>query len=156
MTTTTTTKKITKAQKNMDIISVLKNETPKFGTTIEEMIAHLELTNAQLAKKSASSSNGERKLTKAQEANEEYKQTILEYLSKNPNLIVTSTSLLDSLLRKTYPSIIWTNQKVTALLTALSDKYDKETGELVSEGKLIRTKEKKGITFQIKPEYVSQ
>lgn len=63
---------------------------------------------------------------------------------------------MENLLRPTYPDGRWTNQKVASLLNALSDKYEKDTGDLVSNGKLIRVpgSGKNKTTFQIKPEYV--
>ena len=55
-----------------------------------------------------------------------------------------------------YPDVMWTNQKTAALLNAMSDKFDKDTQELVSEGKLERVegKGKNKTTFQIRPQYI--
>lgn len=121
----------------------------------DEMVKFLDAEIALLAKKNAST--GEKKLTKDQQKNEEYKGVILAYLSANPKLLVTATDVMEKILRPAYSTVLWTNQKAASLLNAMSDKYDKE-GNLVSEGKLTRIegKGKNKTTFQIKPEFADE
>jgi hypothetical protein len=47
-------KKITKAQRNADIIAILTGKTPEHGTTIQEAVAHLENENRLLANRKSS------------------------------------------------------------------------------------------------------
>ncbi len=123
----------------------------------DEMVKFLDAEIALLKKKNAPNADGKKKLTKDQQKNEEYKGVILAFLSANPNLMVTATDVMEKILRPAYEGVLWTNQKAAALLTALSDKYDKE-GNLVSEGKLtrIKGKGKNNTTFQIKPEFADE
>lgn len=118
-----------------------------------EMVKFLDTEIAMLKKKNSSS--GDKKLTKDQQKNEEYKALILRYLSSAPETVITATDAMENILRPAYPSVIWTTQKTTALLSAIADKYDKE-GNLIAEGKLTRTvgKGKTKTTFKIKPECV--
>lgn len=150
----TTVKKVTKAQRNADIMAMLQKQPVKYGTTVEDAIAHLTHENALLSKKN--STTGKKKLTKAQEANEGYKKDILAFFQAHPNRLMTATEVMTEVLVVTYPSVTWTNQKAAALLNAISDKYDKESGELVSEGVLTRVEGKGKIktTFQMKPDAI--
>ena len=163
---TTNTIRVTKAQKYNAAIALLEGKPAvtvpgkddKAGVTMDAnyLCEFFRAELALLAKKNTTTS-GNKKLTKAQEKNEEYKGVILSYLSANPTLIVTATDVMEKVLRPTYPAEIWSNQKAAALLNAMCDKYDKDSGELVSEGKLNRVegKGKAKTTFQIKPEYVT-
>lgn len=155
----TTTKKVTKAQRNMDIIAMLKNEDvrtalatfkAKYGTTADDAIAHLTHENELLAKKNTTT--GTKKLTKAQQENENFKTEILEFMEVNPNRAMTATEVMNEVLATMHPTIVWTNQKVASLLNALSDKKDKDTGEILVRGKLERVegKGKSKTTFQIR------
>lgn len=106
--------------------------------------------------KKKNTSTGKKKLTKAQEINESYKSLILAYLRQNPTLIVTATDTMERILRPAHPDVLWTNQKAAALLNAMVDKTDKETGEIISYGVLNKTeaKGKHPATFQIKPDCI--
>lgn len=161
----TTTKKVTKAQRNSDIITMLQapevqaaleSVKVKYGTTATAAIEHLTHENTLLAKKNTTN-GGNKKLTKAQKENEGYKKDILTFLRANPSRLITATEAMTEILAPAYPAVTWTNQKAAALLNAMSDKRDKDTGELISEGILDRVegKGKTKTTFQIKPEYVS-
>lgn len=160
---TTNTVRVTKAQKYSAAIALLEGKPAvtipgkddKAGVTMDKdyLCDFFRAEMAQLAKKNTTT--GTKKLTKAQEKNEEYKGVILTYMAANPNAVMSATDVMEKVLRPAYPAELWTNQKVASLLNALSDKYDKETSELVSEGKLNRVqgKGKNNTTFQIKPEY---
>lgn len=161
---TTNTVRITKAQKFDGIIALLEGKSAisipgkddKAGVTMDAayLVEFCKAEKVLLAKKNTTT-NGTKKLTKAQEKNEEYKGVILSYLSANPALLVTASDIMEKVLRTTYPAELWTNQKAASLLNALSDKIDKDTKEIVSYGKLNRVegKGKTKTTFQIKPEY---
>lgn len=163
---TNTIKKVTKAQRNLDIIAMLQDENvlaalsnvkTKYGTTAADAIAHLTHENELLSKKNTSAS-GNKKLTKAQQENEGYKADILAFMSANPSRVMTATEVMNEILVPAYPKVVWSNQKAAALLNALSDKKDKETGEVLVVGKLERVegKGKAKTTFQIRPEYVEE
>lgn len=72
-----TVKRITKAQKFEDVISLLSGENTKFIDT-DGAIEFIRNEMALLAKKNSSDN---RKLTATQEANANYKALILEFLS---------------------------------------------------------------------------
>lgn len=160
--TTTNTVRVTKAQKYSAAIALLEGKSPvvvpakddKLGVTMdaEYICDFLKAEIALLAKKNTAT--GEKKLTSAQKANEGFKKSILAHLAANPALVVTATDIYEYL-RATYPAEVWSNQRAASLLNAMSDKYDKDTKELISEGKLNRVegKGKTKTTFQIKPEY---
>ena len=164
-TTNTNTIRVTKAQKYNAAIALLEGKAPtvipgkddKVGVTMDAdyLCEFFRSELALLAKKNTTTS-GNKKLTKAQEKNEEYKGVILSYMAAHPTAVMSATDVMEKVLRPAYPAELWTNQKSASLLNALSDKYDKETGELVSEGKLNRVqgKGKNSTTFQIKPEYI--
>lgn len=108
-------KKTTKAQKNMDIIAMLKGEKATHGTTIEEAIKHLEHENELLSKKSGS----DRKPTKTQQENEFYKGLIVEHLSTEDKPKTVTE------IQKAIPELAdFSNQKISALVKQL---YDAET-----------------------------
>lgn len=153
MANTTTVKKITKAQRNEDIIAMLQGKNPKYGTTVDEAVKHLTHENDLLSRKN--SSTGKKKLTKDQEANLGYKQEILAYLRSNPSLMVTANDIM-SILAAAHPQVLWSNQKAASLLNAMSDKKDKETGEIESRGLLEKVdgRGKTKTTWQIKPEVI--
>lgn len=164
---TTNTVRVTKAQKYTAAIALLEGKEPvtipgkddKLGVTMDAkyLCDFFRAEMALLAKKNTTT-GGNKKLTKAQQANEEYKGVILSFLRENPSLIVTATDVMEKVLRPAYPQEMWSNQKAASLLNAMSDKHDKDTGELVSEGKLTRIegKGKNKTTFQIKPEYAAE
>lgn len=161
---TTNTVRVTKTQKFYGAIALLEGKSPisvpgtedKAGVVMDAnyLCEFFRSEIALLAKKNSPTSK--KKLTKDQEKNEQYKLDILHYLSEHPEKIVSATEVMDTVLRPMYPDGMWSSQKVASLLNAMSDKYDKETKELVTEGKLIRTegKGKNKTTFQIKPEYI--
>lgn len=163
---TTNTVRITKAQKFDGIIALLEGKSAisvsgkddKLGVTMDAayLVEFCKSEKALLAKKNTST-NGNKKPTKQQEKNENYKRTILAYLSANPALVVTATDVMEKLLRPTYPNEVWSNQRAASLLNAMSDKCNKDSGKVVSEGKLKRIEGKGKIktTFQIKPQYVT-
>ena len=165
MSNNTNTVRVTKAQKYSAAIALLEGKPAvvipgkddKAGVTMDKdyLCDFFRAEMAQLAKKNTTT--GTKKLTKAQEKNEEYKGVSLAYMVSNPNTLMTATDVMEKVLRPAYPAELWTNQKVASLLNAMTDKYDKDTNELVSEGKLNRVqgKGKNGTTFQIKPEYLA-
>lgn len=150
----TTAKKVTKTQRNEDIIALLQNQKPKYGTTVKEAIAHLTHENELLSRKN--SSTGKKKLTKDQEANVGYKKEILAYLRTNPSLVVTANDIM-TILATAHPKVLWSNQKTASLLNAMSDKKDKETGEVERRGMLEKVdgKGKTKTTWQLRAEFVS-
>lgn len=162
MTNTTNTVRVTKAQKYNAAIALLEGKAPvvipgkddKLGVTMDAqyLCDFFKSEIALLAKKNTTT--GEKKLTKTQLANENFKKAILAHLAANPALIVTATDIYE-FLRSTYPSEVWSNQRAASLLNAMCNKLDKDTGELLVEGKLnrIEGKGKTKTTFQIKPEY---
>ena len=164
---TTNTVRPTKSQKFDGIIALLEGKSPiaipgkndKAGVTMDApyLVEFCKEQKVALAKKNTTT-GGKKKLTKAQEKNEEYKNVIISYLALNPALVVTATDVMEKILRPTYPAEIWTNQKSASLLNALSDKVDKDSGEIVTEGKLnrIEGKGKNKTTFQIKAEYAAK
>ena len=107
---TTSTKKVTKAQRNADIMAMLKGESVAYGTTLAEAIAHLERENELLAKKSGA----DRKPTATQIANEGYKALILDHMSKSYETV--------SDIIKAIPEFDgFTPQKVAPLVKSLLD-----------------------------------
>lgn len=154
-TNTTSTKKITKVQRNNDIIALLKGEAVKYGTTIQDAIDHLTYTNELLSRKNKPSKG--KKLNKDQERNEAYKDDIRSYMRANPNLLVTSNDLMVKLFMAKYPDIVWTNQKIASLLNSMADKYDKDGNLTDDSGELSKTrgKGKNPTTYQMKPEYLN-
>lgn len=164
----TNTVRVTKSQKYDGIIALLEGKEPvfipgkddKLGVKMDAayLVEFCKAEKALLAKKNTTADGTKKKLTKAQEKNEEYKGVILSYLAGNPKLIVTATDVMEKVLRPAYPAEVWSNQKAASLLNALSDKVDKDTKELISEGPLnrIEGKGKTKTTFQIKPEYAAE
>lgn len=105
-------KKTTKAQRNMDIIAILKGEPVQFGTTVKEAIAHLEYENELLSKKKS----GERKPTARQTENEGFKAVIFDWLTAQTEP-KTVTDMMKSI-----PELDgMTNQRVSALVKQLKD-----------------------------------
>lgn len=160
-----TVKKVTKAQRNADIMAmlntpevkaILDGEKFKYGTTVEDAVKHLTHENELLSKKNTAT-GGNKKLTKAQMANEEYKKAILDFLRNHPERLITATEVMNEILAPLYPDVVWSNQKAAALLNAMSDKKDKETDEVISIGVLDRVegKGKSKTTFQIRLHMVS-
>ena len=155
--------RVTKAQKYNAAIALLEGKPAvaipskdgKAGVTMdaEYLCDFFRAELALLAKKNTTTS-GNKKLTKQQEKNEQFKSFLLAHLRNNPDLLITATDAYE-LLRANYPAEVWSNQRAASLLNAMCDKYDKDTQELVSEGKLLRTegKGKTKTTFQIKPEW---
>lgn len=114
--TTTTTKRITKAQRFEDIKALLDGTAVTYGTTIEDAKAFCDAEMALLAKKNS----GDKKPTKTQEANEGYKALILDFLSKQAEP-VTCTDIL-----KGVPEIAdagYQNQKISSLVKQLADAH---------------------------------
>lgn len=158
------TVRVTKAQKYNAAIALLEGKPAvsipgkddKAGITMDAgyLCDFFRAELALLAKKNTTTS-GNKKLTSQQKKNEQFKQFLLAHLRNNADLLITATDAYE-LLRANYPEEIWSNQRAASLLNAMSDKYDNDTHELVSEGKLFRTKGKgkTKTTFQIKPEYV--
>ena len=105
-----TTKKITKAMRNLDAIALLEGKTAPHGSTVDKVIAHLRHENELLAKKN---SGDKKKLTKAQTENEGYKAAILEFLFTQDKG-VTATEVMTGV-------GLSSNQKAAALLRAMVD-----------------------------------
>jgi len=156
--------RVTKAQKFEVIKSLLaENATHTFPGNDkkeayvfdhDEMVKFLDAEIALLAKKNTNT--GEKKLTKDQQKNEEFRGVILAYLVNHPEKVMSATDVMEKILRPTYSATLWTNQKAAALLNGMCDKYDKNTGELVSEGVLLKFegKGKTKTTFKIKTSYL--
>lgn len=149
-----TTKKVTKAQRNEDIIALLQNQPVKYGTTVDDAIAHLIHENELLSRKNKPGKG--KKLTTDQKKNECYKDDIRAYLSENPALLVAASDLMVKLFMVKYPDVLWNTQKIVSLLNAMADKYDKDGNCTDDSGELYKIpgKGKNKTTYQIKPEYI--
>lgn len=118
MTTTTTTKRITKAMRFEDIKALLNGEEVKFGTSVEDALDFCDSELALLAKKNTS----DKKPTKTQEQNKEYKALILDFLRSHAGVTCTE-------IQKGVPEFVdFNNQKIAALVRQLTD-----SGEAVKE-----------------------
>lgn len=124
-----TNKKVTKAQRNEDIIAMLTGAEVKYGTTTEDAVAHLTHENALLAKKNSGDS---KKPTKAQEENAKLKVDIVAFLS-TVEKGVTATEVMNA-------CSLSSNQKAAALLRALVD-----------AGEVVKTVEKGKALFALSP-----
>lgn len=105
--------RITKAQRFEDIKALLSGEDTTYGTTVAIAVDVLDHELELLAKKNS----GDKKMTAAQKANEEYKDLILEYLGGIPEdcVGVTCTEIY-----KGIPALAdFSNQKVSALMRQL-------------------------------------
>lgn len=105
-------KKTTKAQKNMDIIAMLKGEPVVNGTTIEDAIKHLEHENELLSKKTS----GERKPSAKQIENESLKNIILNWMDEQ-----TEPKTVTDMMKNIPELEGMSNQKVSALVKQLKD-----------------------------------
>ena len=112
-------KKTTKAQKNMDIIAMLKGEPVEHGTTIEDAIKHLEHENELLSKKHGS----ERKPTAKQKENDNLRDVIMDYMASQ-----TEGKTVSDMMKEIPELEGMSNQKVSALVKPLFDggKLNKE------------------------------
>jgi hypothetical protein len=108
-------KKITKAQRNADIIAILRNETPTYGTTIAEAISHLEHENELLAKRAS-------RERKTNPADETYMELLYDAIGTDPVLLCDVSRTIPEFVSAGLPS-----QKVTSL-----------AGKLCDQGRLIR------------------
>lgn len=111
------TKKVTKAMRNEDIICLLEGREVLYGTTVEMAVAHLRHENELLAKKNSTEG---KKPTKTQVENENLLVTVREFLSTVTEG-VTPTQVMEGCGLKS-------PQKATTLLLALV-----KTGEVVNE-----------------------
>ena len=118
-----TVKRITKAMRYDDIIALLTGEEVKNGTTTDDAVEFIKYEMSLLAKKNNTES---KKLTAVQEANIQYRELIMQYLS------VQSEPKTCTEIGKNIPEMInFNNQKIAALLKSLVD-----TGMVVKiEGK---------------------
>lgn len=111
-TTTTSTKRITKAMRFEDIKALLNGGDVSHGTTIEDALAFCDSELALLAKKNTS----DKKPTQTQKDNEGYKALILDFLREKGEG-VTCTDV-----QKGVPAFAdFNNQKVAALMRQLVD-----------------------------------
>jgi len=101
-------KKITKAQRNADIIALLTGKPTQYNTTIEDAVAHLKHENELLNKKNSSDA---KKPTKAQVENESIKNEIVAYLATTTKGVTASEVMAACELSS--------NQKAASLLNAL-------------------------------------
>lgn len=109
-TTTSTPKRVTKAQRFEDIKALLNGKAVTYGTTIEDALTFCDSELALLAKKNS----GDKKPTKTQEENEGYKAVILDFL-RSQSEGVTCTDI-----QKAVPEFAdFNNQKVAALVRQL-------------------------------------
>ena len=113
-TATTTTKRITKAQRFADIKALLSGETPANGTTIEDAMAFIDKELDLLARKNTS----DKAPTKTQQENEVHMERILQFLSTCVNP-VTCTEI-----QKSVPEFMdFNNQKIAALMRKLTEAH---------------------------------
>ena len=98
--------------------------------TDEKLVKFIENELNLLAKKSS----GEKKPTAVQLANEEIKESILDYMTANPNLVMTITDMQKNIEGLAELS----NQKVSALVRQLKD-----------EGKVEKIEEKRKSYFRL-------
>lgn len=109
---TTTTKRVTKAQRFEDIKALLSGEAVTYGTTIEDAKAFCDSEISLLAKKNSS----EKKPTKTQEQNEGYKALILDFLRDKAEG-VTCTDIQKGVAE----FADFNNQKISALVRQLAE-----------------------------------
>ena len=109
-TTTTSTKRVTKAMRFEDIKALLDGEAVKYGTTIEDALAFCDSELALLAKKNTS----DKKPTQTQKDNEGYKALILDFL-QGQSEGVTCTDIQKGIAA----FADFNNQKVAALMRQL-------------------------------------
>lgn len=118
-TTTTTTKRVTKAQRFADIKALLNGEAVTYGTTIEDAQAFCDSEMALLAKKNS----GDKKPTKTQEQNTQYKELIVQFLTAQTEGVTCTT------IQKGVPEFAdLQNQKIAALVRQMT-----EAGVVVKE-----------------------
>lgn len=128
--TTAKTPKLTKAMKFEDAIALLNGGVPTNGCSVDDCIKALEHEIELLAKKNTS----DKKPTAVQQANMGIQSAIIDYLTADPNLMVTVTDIM-----KNVPACAeLSNQKVTSMMTQLSN-----------TGKVVRTYEKRKAFFSI-------
>lgn len=132
-------KKTTKAQKNMDIIAMLKGLPVEHGTSITEAIEHLEHEIELLSKKSGS----ERKPSKAQEENKRLANLVLEWFREQTE----GKTVTDAM--KEIPEMEgFSNQKASSVVKLLKDALlvDKE----IKKGRSYFSVSNKGRTENLK------
>lgn len=113
--------RITKAVYFANIKAALMGEDLPNNLSVDDMVAFIDKETALLAKKNAT---GTGKLTATQEANEKYKEQILDFLAEQEKP-VTCTEVKSAI-----PDLqVYENQKVAALLRQLKEaqKIDKKT-----------------------------
>ena len=132
MTTTTNTEKavrITKAMRYADIVSLLRDEAPKYGTTVDTAVEFIEAQVALLTKKNASK---DKKLTATQEENVKLRELIMAYLR-----VQDSGKTCTEIMRGVPELSDLSNQKVAALLKRLFD--DGNVVKAIVKGKSLFT-----------------
>lgn len=72
--------RITKAMRFEDIKALLNGETVTYGTTVEQAVEFIDKEMGLLARKNS----GDKKPTKTQQENEEYKVLICDFLANKP------------------------------------------------------------------------
>lgn len=105
-------KKTTKAQKNMDIIAMLKGEPVTHGTTVDEAIEHLEHENAMLSRKSS----GERKPSAKQVENSKLSTIVLDWMKEQ-----TEPKTVTDMMKEIPELEGMSNQKASSLVKPLKD-----------------------------------
>lgn len=117
--TTTTTKKVTKAQRFEDIKALLSNQPTKHDTDTQTAIDFINYELSLLAKKNSAP----KKLNQTQKDNEVHKETILAYL------VTCTEGKTCTEIQKEVPEMgDFSNQKVARLMSDLlkSGKVNKE------------------------------
>lgn len=149
-------KKVTKAQRNEDIIALLRGNPVKYGTTITEAVEHLEHENELLASRKTSQNGKPRKPDKKKIATMGYQENVLDYLAEKPDLLVSTSDIID-VLREMFPDEKWSNQRVASILNGIADSYDSD-GNLKEERQLFKNQGKGKVctTYQIKPEVAEE
>ncbi len=107
----TNVKRITKAMRYADIKAILSNETPVYGTTIDDALAFIDKEVTLLTKKNT---GNEKKPTAKQKENEQYKERILNFL------ITQTEGITCTEVQKNIPEFgDFSNQKIAKLMNQL-------------------------------------
>lgn len=113
---TTTTKRVTKAQRFEDIKAILNGDAVVYGTTVEDAISVIDHELELLAKKNSSDS---KKSTELQEKNAVLCDLIVEHLAGLPE---DSEGMTCGELNKAIPELYdFNNQKIAYLVRMLSE-----------------------------------
>lgn len=125
-TTTTTAKKVTKAQRFADIRNMLNNEAVTYGTSLADALSFIDKEMELLAKKNSGTS---KKQTATQRENEVLKELIKKFLITHSDQTVTQIT-------KGIPELAdLSNQKVSRLCRDLVE--SNELVKIVDKGRSL-------------------